>query len=198
MTPWDGRRRPLPGALEIRALEPARGRDFFGFFDREAFPDNPMWASCYCLFHEFKGDLRDWGKRTDAENRAEKAELVRSGRARGCLAYAGGRVVGWCHAAPRAELPGLRREPSVDEARVGSIVCFVVAPPYRGSGVARQLLDAACDGFRREGFAFAEGYPRRGADSAAHAYHGPLEMYLAAGFAIAREADRVVVVRRAL
>jgi GNAT superfamily N-acetyltransferase len=197
-TPWDGRRRALPGALEVRALEPDRTDDFLGFFDRDAFPDNPMWAGCYCLFHQFRGELAEWGKRGEAENRAEKAELVRTGRSHGWLAYAGGRVVGWCHAAPRAELPGLAREPAVDATPVGSIACFVVAPPYRRSGVARQLLDAACDGFRRAGLAFAEGYPRRGTGSDAHAFHGPLDLYLSAGFAIALENDRVAVVRRPL
>ncbi len=198
MTPWDGARAPLAGPVAIRALEPGRAADFLGFFDREAFADNPMWASCYCMYHHFAGEPRAWGTRTETENRAEKAELVRSGRARGWLAYAGDRVVGWCHAAPRGELPALAREPELDQSSVGSIVCFVVAPAFRGQGVAGRLLDRACAGFREQGFSLAEAYPRRAPGSEADAFHGPLEMYLAAGFTIAHQAERVVVVRREL
>ena len=81
---------------------------------------------------------------------------------------------------------------------VGSVYCFVIAPPYRRQGLARRLLDTACEGFRGQGLKIAEGYPPREARSAAGAYHGPLEMYLAAGFQRYREAPRQIIVRKPL
>jgi GNAT superfamily N-acetyltransferase len=201
MTPWSGEREPLPGPLSVRALGRGDDDEYLRFFDRDAFMDNPMWASCYCLFHEFPGPIEAWTKATAAENRAAKSALLRAGRTEGYLATAGGRTVGWCHAAPRTTLPMLARDPeiAVDDAEsVGSIVCFVVAAPWRGQGVATRLLEAACDGLRAKGLAIAEGYPHRRVGTDADAYHGPLDLYLAAGFEIFREGNRAIVVRKAL
>ena len=67
-------------------------------------------------------------------------ELMRSARANGLVAYRVGRVVGWCHAAPKTELLNL---PTGSEADVGAIVCFVVAPDARRQGIATALLAAS-------------------------------------------------------
>jgi ribosomal protein S18 acetylase RimI-like enzyme len=201
MTPWNGQREPLAGPVSVRALAPGDHDEYLRFFDRDAFMDNPMWASCYCLFHEFAGSVEEWTRSSGAENRAAKSALLRAGRSEGYLATAGGRTVGWCHAAPRTMLPMLRHDPEIavdDAERVGSIACFVVAAPFRGQGVAKRLLDAACDGLRARGLAIAEGYPRTRVGSDADAYHGPLELYQGAGFEIFREGKRVIVVRKAL
>ena len=124
------------------------------------------------------------------------------GEAHGYLAYLDGAPVGWCHAASRATLPGLDRIPDFrcdsDPSTVGAIVCFNVAPQYRRQGIASKLLDAACDGFRAQGLAIAEAYPAKDARGDARSYHGPLEMYLRAGFTALREDDDFVVVRKAL
>jgi GNAT superfamily N-acetyltransferase len=151
------------------------------------------------MFHHFAGADAEWGQRSGVQNRKEKSELIRRGQAQGFLAYVGGRPVGWCHAAPRSTLPGLDRieEFRVEDAEgVGSIVCFVIAAPYRGQGIARQLLDAACAGFRSRGLTVAEAYPLKRVASDALAFHGPLEMYLAAGFSPYRETTRYVIVRK--
>ncbi len=64
-----------------------------------------------------------------------------------------------------------------DLERVGAIVCFVVAQPHRRQGIARRLLDAACEGFRRQGLAVAEAYPRKGSTSDAVNYKGPSQLH---------------------
>ncbi len=46
--------------------------------------------------------------------------------------------------------------------------------------------------------AFAEAYPARQPRSDAAAYHGPLQMYLDAGFTPYREPEQFVIVRRPL
>lgn len=110
--------------------------------------------------------------------------------------------MGWCHAAPRATLPGLDRVPEFrcedDPARIGAIVCFVVAAPYRGQGLARRILDAACEGLHAQGFTVAEAYPAKRETSDARDYHGRLAMYFNAGFALHRESERFAIVRKAL
>ena len=201
MTTWDGGRTSLASLPEIRALGPERLDDFLRFFDRDAFMDNPIWASCYCFYHHFGGTDAEWDQRSGARNREEKSALIRSGQAQGLLAYVDGRPVGWCHAAPRLSLPALDRslEFRVDDAeRVGSIVCFVIAAPYRRQGVARRLLDAACKRLRRQGFEYAEAYPLKHPMSDARACQGPFAMYLAAGFSPYRESERRAVVRKPL
>jgi GNAT superfamily N-acetyltransferase len=201
MTAWDGQATPVRGPVETRPLTPERADDFLAFFDRDAFMDNPIWASCYCLFYQFAGSTDAWQRRGAAENRAAKAELIRAGKAHGYLAYVDGRPAGWCHAAPRATLPGLDRNKEFrtdDPEVIGAIVCFVIAAPYRRQGIASRLLDAACQGLRAQGMAVAQAYPAKEVRSEANAYHGPLAMYLAAGFTPVREAGDFVVVRRAL
>jgi len=116
----------------------------------------------------------------------------------GYLAYRDGRPVGWCNAAPRVLMTTLREEAELQVDTIGSIVCFVVAKPYRGEGIARRLLEAACDGFHRQGLKIAEAYPRKDAQDEAANYHGPLAMYLATGCEPVREADGIVLVRKTL
>lgn len=185
----------------IRELTPELLDDYLKFFDRDAFADNPAWAGCYCMYYHFSGTDEEWDARTASQNRTAISDLIRNGQAHGLLAYIGSKPVGWCKAAPRLALPklNLHKDLQVDDAdRVGSIVCFVVAKPYRGRRIARRLLDAACNALARRGFAFAEAYPRKHAEAEADNYPGPLKMYLAAGFSIFREVEDRVIVRKPL
>jgi GNAT superfamily N-acetyltransferase len=199
MEPWDGERRPLPGAIEVVPLTPERQEDFLRYFDREAFADNPGWAACYCYFYRFDGSQEDWQKRGKAENRQAQADAIASGEASGYLAYADGRVVGWCHAAPRGDLPLLDTGPTRDgDERVAAIVCFNVKPAHRGQGVAGTLLRQACADLATKGFTIAEAYPREAPPDDGQAYHGPLSMYLQEGFAQVGAKDPYTIVRKRL
>ena len=185
-------------ALEIIKLDPDRLADYLAFFDRDAFSDNPRWAGCYCHFNQAPHHEKPWHERTASENRAAVSALIGGGQMHGYLAYADGRVVGWCNAGPRAVYTTFDAEMPGDPASTGAIACFVVAPAYRGAGVARRLLDAACDGLREQGMKVVEGYPQKEAGDAAASHRGPLAMFLAAGFAVAGERDGIVLVRREL
>lgn len=145
--------------------------------------------------------LFDAVRRHWEQNRADKLALIERGEAQGLLAYAGDRVVAWCHAAPRRTLPMFDRNPRFpadDAKRVGSIVCFVVGPRYRGQGIAKALLDAACDALRDQGLSIAEGYPLKSAESAARAHLGTQKMYESAGFTLHHDAGHAVVMRKPL
>jgi GNAT superfamily N-acetyltransferase len=187
--------------IEIRPLSAATLDDFLAFFDHRAFSDNPQWSSCYCqCFYENHSKIV-WSERTGEQNRARACERAARGEMRGYLAYLDGEPIGWCSAAPRALFHALDAEPvpDLEAARVGEILCFVVAPEHRGRGVARRLLRAACDGLRAAGLEIVEANPRPQAKTAAANHFGPLSLYLSEGFAIHRtDADGSVHVRRQL
>lgn len=183
----------------LRPLEPSRRADFEAFFAGDAFADNPRWRSCWCQYMHTDHSKVVWRERTGAQNHAAACERIAEGRLQGWLAYREGRVVGWCNAAPRPLFEALADQPDPDAERIGAIACFVVAKPERRRGVARALLAAACDGFRARGLALAEGLAAENAAGEAENHHGPLAMYLAAGFTVAhRFGDGRVLVRRAL
>jgi GNAT superfamily N-acetyltransferase len=185
--------------IEILALSPEKLNDFLTFFDGSAFSDNPRWSSCYCQCFYEDHDSIVWSDRTATENRSRACERVGKREMQGYLAKSAGKPVGWCSAGPRRLFHALDTEPTPDAETVGAIMCFLVAPEHRGKGIARLLLDAACEGLRAQGLEIAEANPRPSASSAAENHFGPLSLYLAAGFQVHRtDSDGSVYVRKKL
>ena len=185
--------------FDVQPLAPQRLADFLGFFDGDAFADNPRWASCYCQYLHVDHRTVDWARRTARDNRAAACERIAAAQMQGYLAQRGGRVVGWCNAAPRSTMAAYADEPDPDDERIGQIGCFVVAKAQRRSGVATALLQAALAGFRAQGLRIAQGMPQRQATSDAQQHLGPLALFLAAGFRVHREHDDgTIIVRRDL
>jgi ribosomal protein S18 acetylase RimI-like enzyme len=90
---------------------------------------------------------------------------------------------------------------AVDDARVWSIICFVVPSQYRGQGVARALLESAIKYARKRRVKLLEAYPvdKRGRASDDSLWFGTKSMYDAAGFVeVARRKPQRPVVRLAL
>lgn len=174
---------PDSDRIKVRCLTSELAPDFLRFFDRAAFADNPAWRGCYCCFHYHDKDNGAWEARTSACNREAMTSLIASGMAEGYLAYDGGDVVGWCNAAPKSLFPELRRLPG-NAADTAFVPCFVVAPAHRRQGVARRLLEAACESLRVRGFTRLLARPVRGAATAADNHAGPLPLFLGAGFRV--------------
>ncbi len=123
-------------ALSVAALSIEKTDDFLRFFDSEAFVDNPDWSGCYCqCFYEDHNELV-WRDQSAERNRATARERIRAGTMQGYLAYAGGQPIGWCSAAPRALFRVLDDEPVANAQTIGQIMCYLVAPAYRGQGAA--------------------------------------------------------------
>ena len=192
--------------VEVVELAAHHVDDYLALFDA-AFRDFPDWAGCYCAFYD-SGPGQPFDPEADgARHRAERAERIRSGTARGLLAVSGGQPVGWCNVGPRSSITNLRtfaeaiEDPADDPAVV---MCFVIHPDHRGRGVASALLRGAIEAARGWGSPWLEGYPARpdaGTDGlpwAAAFYKGPLSMYLGAGFAVTRDMGRWFVVRHDL
>ncbi len=177
----DVERRPRIGPVEILDVERDRIPDILAFFDRDAFAGNPAWAACYCMFHHVGSDEL-WTERDRRENRAEIRRRLHGGATTGVIATVEGGVVGWCNATERSAFPRHAGGSEPADEVVGSIVCFVVAPPYRGHGVAGRLLGGACDLLRRLGLSYVEAYPAPDPATAESAYRGTVSLYAAAGF----------------
>jgi ribosomal protein S18 acetylase RimI-like enzyme len=190
--------------FDVKPVSPALHDDVMRFFDFSAYADNPHWASCYDTWPlATSGEEHD--SHTKEQNRATRSGVIKSGRGNGLVAYRLGRVVGWCHAAPKSEIPILAAgEPkAATQTDVGAIVCFVVSPDSRRQGVATALLDAAIEHLRDRGMTAVEAYPPlKGPDDPQKwpqtNYHGPLSMYLRAGFAEVSRDESSITVRRTL
>jgi GNAT superfamily N-acetyltransferase len=115
--------------------------------------------TCWCMFwiktrSEFSGHPE--------ENRAAMKAIIESGRVPGILAYKGGQPVAWCAIAPRSELPGLDRSPTlkrIDDEPVWSITCFAIAQEYRGRGMTGVLVQEAIAWAAHNGARIVEAYP---------------------------------------
>jgi GNAT superfamily N-acetyltransferase len=191
----------IAGDVVIRPLRPELHDELMHFFDVIAFADNPHWAKCFCMFF-MRSSSEEHDSKAKEQNRADRSDIVRSGRGNGLVAFRLGRVVGWCHAAPKPQLPllaswdGLAIEP-----KVGAVVCFMVAPDARRQGVATALLDAACEYLKERGMTAVEAYPPLSSpDDPAlwprRNYHGPLSMYVQAGFKEVGRNEWAITVRR--
>jgi GNAT superfamily N-acetyltransferase len=195
--------------IAVKPLAPERVEDFLRFFDHErgpAFADNPEWAKCYCHFYQVPRAI-DWPSLSGAANRVAMRSRIEVGEMEGFLAYEPDAVVGWMNAQPRHKLRHcfermriVPTELSCRDFEAAAIVCFVVAPKRRRSGIARALLVAGLTALAARGIKVVDAFPFKAGDSEASAdhYHGPLSMFLAAGFTILREDNDLTVVRKLL
>ena len=157
---------------------------------------------CWCMYYRRRGaePPRPDGLRRAEANRAAFKALLDGGRFMGLLAYHGKEAVGWLSVGPREDYAKLARSPvmrPVDDAPVWSVVCFVVAGPWRGRGVARALLNAAIDLAHQRGKtleAYPVDKPGRSADD--NLWFGPKSLFDACGFEeVARRKPTRPVVR---
>lgn len=190
--------------LVIRPLSSELCEDWLHYFEKIAFQDHEDWAFCYCLEgHLDRKTNEQW---TDPKKRREKAiELIRTGEMQGYLAYLGSNVVGWCNVNDRRNYRyltemfreiGYRTEEAAD-TKVKAIYCFLIAPGYRGKGIAQSLLDRVCEDAVRDGYAYIEAYPFAD-EKFEFPYHGTFKMYERNGFAEAANLEYVKVMRKIL
>ena len=82
---------------------------------------------------------------------------------RGYLAFVDGVAIGWCNANDKSNFP---IEPCIGasfhapaELREKAVVCFEIAPAFRGKGVATALLQQVVADAQAEGYRAVEGFP---------------------------------------
>ena len=163
-------------------------------------------ARCWCQYFRLRGP--DWRAATSRTNRTALRDQVTSDSTPpGVVAYRDDEPVGWCAIAPRASYPRLAHSTvsaaTADTAWLWAMPCFVVRVRARRNGVASALVSGAVDLARRHGASAVEAYPvdltQRSLVSASELYHGPLSIFLRAGFEeLARPVPGRVVVRLAI
>lgn len=190
-------------------------RFFDDIYDNDSFlrsRDNPWWGGCYCSFYDDPRTENEINALPDkrSKNRAAREKTIETGNASGLLAYARGKVIGWCNVAPRGSYVNPRYlEQAMLNAneRVGSITCFVVSSQHRKSGVAWKLLRSACELVRKWVLPIAEGYPRNPELSWENPYkipqdnlsfRGSFNMFQRSGFRVHLKLENFTVVRKTL
>ena len=118
----------------------------------------------------------------------------------GYLAYDGELAIGWCNAADIDSYAGF----VPDFARKNicgktiSIVCFEIAPDYRGMGIASAFIEQVCSDAKTNGYAAVEGYAMLSDKRNDFDYQGPVGLYQKAGFSEVIRENGQVIMRRIL
>ena len=183
---------------------------YLEFFDNRAFSETDVNGPCYCtcptqtseeidqMVSESGGDIKGTLRRY-----AEK--MLHEGKITGYLAFHDHDdvVIGWCNAGDMNGyvknryqfIPDFARDIAVGKTM--SIVCFAIAPEYRGKGVSTALLERVVSDAAEQGYAAVEGYAyvKSGEE---FDFKGPARLYEKSGFSAAAEQNGVVVMRRSL
>jgi GNAT superfamily N-acetyltransferase len=129
-------------------------------FVRLAEKHNGIFGGCWCMYYHLD---QGWGRRTGAQNRADKERLVRLGQAHAAVVFDGPEAVGFCQFGPLRELPRIKNrrayEAGSPERPDWRITCFFVDRHRRGQGVARVALASALAEIGRQGGGVVEAYP---------------------------------------
>lgn len=126
------------------------------------FGERGACGGCWCMWWRLPRGGQLWRESKGEKNRADFRRLVQAGEVHGMLAFADGEPVGWCTFGPRESFPRLERVRALagawDEG-AWSVVCFYIAPRWRGRGVAARLLKAATERAFELGARELQGYP---------------------------------------
>ncbi len=192
--------------IEIRELTPERNVDYLDFFDHRAFTDGNPNGPCYCsspnqdeeTIKQMVSEFQAFGVKDTVRKYAE--EMLSRGEIHGYLAYDGELSVGWCNAADIESYAGFVPEFARKNVcgKTISIVCFEIAPEYRGMGIASAFIDRVCKDAKAKGYAAVEGYAALSDQRNEFDYQGPYRLYKKAGFAEAARENGQVVMRKSL
>jgi GNAT superfamily N-acetyltransferase len=201
--------------LTIKPLTPELIPAYLDFFDNRAFSDNSPEGPCYCTrFQATKEQeaaelseqqivLNGGGHEGFCRILRKCAEQqIKSGTLQGCLAFVDGVSIGWCNANDKANFPiesgNGRRLHAPAEKREKAVVCFEIAPEYRGKGVATALLRRVIADAKAEGYFAIESYPRRREQRYEWDFNGPIRLYEKAGFVEVGQQDKRIIMRKTL
>jgi len=169
--------------IHIEALTPPHWPQLEALFGR-----NGACGGCWCMLWRAPYG----GARFEADkgepNRSKLRALVESGRAKGSLAFRGGRPIGWVSYGPRDDFPYFERSrvlAAFDGTARWVVSCFYLPAAERGHGVATALLAGAVEAARAAGAPGIEGYPvepKGKRVAAAFAWTGVPALFERAGF----------------
>ena len=206
----------------IRKMTPELADDYFDFFENRAFSDGSPFYPCYCTAYnmskerideEFVARCKEYGGGDEGWKRALREcadRMVSAGEVQGYLVYERGIVVGWCNSNDRLNYYRVGEfDPSnvpadkscsycKEKGFIKSVVCFEIAPGYRGKGIASLLLNKVCEDAKNEGYTYVEGYPVKDGGYDGIAFTGPMKLYERLGFEVYEQNRDYTIVRKKL
>jgi GNAT superfamily N-acetyltransferase len=194
--------------IEIKKLTPAQVEEYIKFFEMTPHDDNIPEHTCYCECWCSADHRFGTGIPTREERKAMAIEYVKNGKIQGYLAYLDGSIVGWCNANTKTEclncIGWYQFMPQVNELeidanhKVKSVYCFLVAPDMKRNGIAKQLLQYACQDAADDGYDYVEVYPEKESTDELKQFMGFVDMYKNMGFIIHAETEQKFVMRKQL
>ena len=186
----------------IKPLTTESTADYLDFFDHRAFTDNNPNGPCYCTspnqdeesIQQMVSEFKTYGVKDTIRKYA--VEMLNSNKIHGYLAYDGNLSVGWCNAADMESYAGFVPDFARDITcgKTVSIVCFEIAPEYRGMGIASAFIDRVCNDAKSKGYVAVEGYAKVSDKRDDFDYQGPVRLYQKAGFVeVARDNGQIVM-----
>ena len=192
----------LMKTIVIRPLTSELSADYLDFFDHRAFTDDNPNGPCYCTspnqeeeqISKMVSEFKSFGVKETLRKYA--AEMLDQDMIHGYLAYDGDQSIGWCNAADIESyagfVPAFARD--ITCGKTISIVCFEIAPEYRGMGIASAFIEKICTDAKLKGYAAVEGYANLSAQRNDFDFQGPYLLYQKAGFIeVAREKEQAVM-----
>lgn len=192
--------------ITIKPLTRKLASDYLDFFDNRAFTDGNPNGPCYCTspnqdektIKQMVSEFKDNGVKETVRKYA--VEMLNAEKIHGYLAFDGNVSIGWCNAADIESYDGFVPE-FVRLNTCGktiSIVCFEIAPEYRGRGIASAFIDRVCADAKMNGYVAVEGYAKIRDNREDYDYQGPVRLYDKAGFTEVMRQDGQIVMRKIL
>lgn len=190
----------------IKKLSQELNKDYLDFFDNRAFSDGNPNGPCYCTSpNQDEETIKQMVSEFQANGvkntiRKYAVEMLNDRKINGYLAFDNGLSVGWCNAADidsySGFVPDLARENKC--GKTISIVCFEIAPGYRGKGLASAFIERVCDDAKENGYIAVEGYAKMSVVRDEYDFTGPIRLYEKAGFTRIMEQNGQVIMRKVL
>jgi len=190
--------------LSIKPLTQELISDYLDFFDNRAFTDGNPNGPCYCTsanqtkeeIEQMVSEFKDNGVKETVRKYAVK--MLNEGKIHGYLAFDGDISIGWCNAADIDSyvdfVPEFARQNAC--GKTISIVCFEIAPEYRGKGIASALIDKVCTDAKINGYVAVEGYAQIYKGHNDYDYQGPIKLYQKSGFVEVTKQDNQIIMRK--
>jgi len=192
--------------ISIKPLTSEYNADYLDFFDNRAFTDGNPNGPCYCTspnqdeatIKQMVSEFKDNGVKETVRKYAVK--MLDENKIQGYLAFDDDVSIGWCNAADMESYDGFVPEFARKNVcgKTISIVCFEIAPEYRGLGIASSFIDRVCKDAKKKGYNAVEGYAKIYDQRNDFDYQGPVRLYQKAGFVEVARQDGQIIMRKVL
>ena len=190
----------------IKPLTSELNKDYLDFFDNRAFTDDNPNGPCYCTspnqdeetIKKMVKKFKIFGVKKTLRKYAVK--MLNENKIQGYLAFDGDVSIGWCNAADIENYSGFIPQFAKENTcgKTVSIVCFEIAPEYRGKGIASAFIERVCSDAKEKGYVAVEGYAKLSESRDDFDFQGPVQLYKKAGFVEVTRKNGQAIMRKIL